>query len=271
MIIEKTVELVQQIYRYHKIIPPRVNRVIIGLGYTGVEVEAFSYDPFLGLAFTLPGIIQNTDCSKIEFAGDLTNKKLFAELLQWSYGSVSLKKIIGIAALNAISQHILKVINPYKEIKGDLIDFTKINNNSRVTFIGNIAPLVRKVGQKTNKVTIVEEDQKIVSHNDKFVMKRNMDELNERELNSNVIFCTGTTLINNSIEDILQLFKKTANCFILIGPTASMIPDILFDKGVDIIGGFRITDSESTIRVLQEGGGTKLFKKYGKKYNYIKD
>jgi uncharacterized protein (DUF4213/DUF364 family) len=50
-----------------------------------------------------------------------------------------------------------------------------------------------------------------------------------------------------------------------------MIPDILFDHGVDIVGGMEVLDSKSTIQVLQEGGGTKYFKKFGKKYNLIKD
>ena len=54
MILENTVKLVLDIYKYHKIIPPRVSKVVIGLGYTGVELEALAYDPFLGLASTLP-------------------------------------------------------------------------------------------------------------------------------------------------------------------------------------------------------------------------
>ncbi|MBY9015256.1 MAG: DUF364 domain-containing protein [Candidatus Lokiarchaeota archaeon] len=270
MILEKTVELVTQIYRYHKIIPPRVSKIVIGLGYTGVELEALAYGPFLGLAYTIPGIIQNTDCSKIEFAGDLKNKKIFGELLQWSYGSVNLKKIIGIATLNAVSQHILEIINPYQEIKGDLIDFTKICNSSRVTFIGNIAPLVRQVSLLTKEITIVEENQKKINIGNNFKIKRSIDELDEKELNSDVLFCTGTTLINNSIEEILHIFKKTANYIILIGPTASMIPDVLFDNGVDIVGGMKIFDTKATLRIIQEGGGTKLFKNYGKKYNFIK-
>ena len=271
MILEKTVELVKQIYRYHKIIPPRLSKVVIGLGYTGVEIETLAYDPFLGLAYTMPGIIQNTNCSKIDFAGDLTNKKIFAELLQWSYGSVDLKKIIGIATLNAVSQHILEIINPYQEIKGDLIDFIKINNRSRVTFIGNISPLVRQVSLLTKDITIVEENQKKLEFGENLKIKRSIDELDEKALNSDVLFCTGTTLINNSIEEILYVFKKTANYIVLIGPTASMIPDVLFDNGVDIVGGMKIFDTKATLKIIQEGGGTKLFKNYGKKYNYIKE
>ncbi|MHA1992378.1 MAG: Rossmann-like domain-containing protein [Candidatus Hodarchaeales archaeon] len=38
-----------------------------------------------------------------------------------------------------------------------------------------------------------------------------------------------------------------------------------------MVGGMEIVDSEATLRVLQEGGGTKLFKQYGKKYNLIKE
>jgi hypothetical protein len=53
MIIEKTVELVKKIYKYHKIVAPKVTKVVIGLGYTGVEVSAYCYEPFLGLAYTL--------------------------------------------------------------------------------------------------------------------------------------------------------------------------------------------------------------------------
>jgi uncharacterized protein (DUF4213/DUF364 family) len=67
------------------------------------------------------------------------------------------------------------------------------------------------------------------------------------------------------------VFRKQAKYIVLIGPTISFLPDILFDKGVDIVGGMNIIDSESTIRALQEGGGTKIFKQYGKKYNFIKE
>ena len=50
-----------------------------------------------------------------------------------------------------------------------------------------------------------------------------------------------------------------------------MIPDILFDYGVDIVGGMKIFDTKSTLQVLQEGGGTTLFKQYGKNYLLINE
>ena len=123
----------------------------------------------------------------------------------------------------------------------------------------------------TKDITVVEENKKNLDFGNNFKIKRNIDELNEKELNSDVLFCSGTTLINNSIEEILHVFKKTANYIVLIGPTASMIPDVLFDNGVDIVGGMKIFNTKATLKIIQEGGGTKLFKNYGKKYNYIKE
>ncbi|MFX1338833.1 MAG: enolase N-terminal-like fold-containing protein [Promethearchaeota archaeon] len=80
MILEKTVELVRSIYKYHKIIPPKVNRVVLGLGYTGVELYALSYSPFLGLAYTLHSEIKSNIFTKLNLAGNLTNRPL-SELL----------------------------------------------------------------------------------------------------------------------------------------------------------------------------------------------
>jgi uncharacterized protein (DUF4213/DUF364 family) len=50
-----------------------------------------------------------------------------------------------------------------------------------------------------------------------------------------------------------------------------MLPDILFDFGVDIVAGMKIFDTDMTLKVLQEGGGTKIFKKYGTKYSLLKE
>jgi uncharacterized protein (DUF4213/DUF364 family) len=268
MILEKTIELVKKIYKIHKILPPKVTKVVIGLGYTGVEVSGYAYEPFLGLAATLPNIINNTDCSKIEFAGKLTEKPL-SEILSWALKSPSLEKIIGIAALNSVSQHILKIINPYKKLKEDLLEYLNINKNTKLTFIGLIKPLIKEIGKITQELIIVEDQIKFSSDLKHFQLKRDVDQLNEEELYTDILFCTGTSLINDTLEYILQKFRKKARKIILIGPTASIIPDFLFEQGIDIVGGMTIKDSEATIQILQEGGGTKIFKKYGKKYNLI--
>ena len=98
-----------------------------------------------------------------------------------------------------------------------------------------------------------------------------MNQLEVGELPAEILFCTGTTLINNTLEDILNKFKRKVRKIIILGPSAGMLPDILFDYGIDIIGGMRIKNSDATLKVIQEGGGTRLFKQYGEKYNLMKE
>jgi uncharacterized protein (DUF4213/DUF364 family) len=270
MILEKTVDLVKSIYKYHKILPPKINRVVIGLGYTGVELLAYAYEPLMGVANTLPEIINNFDCSQVSFPGKLNQKKP-GELLEWAYRPPSLEKIIGIATLNAMSQHILQVQNPYHEIRGDLIEFLKIQNSSKILFIGNIGPLIKKVGRISKNITIVEKNPKHWKVDQEHSLKQDIVQLSSEEMDIDYLFCTGSSLVNDTLEKILEIFKKKVKKIILIGPSASMLPDILFDYGIDLIGGMRFFDSDSAIRVLQEGGGTKVFKSFGKKYNYVKE
>jgi len=268
VILENTVNLLLEIYKYRKILPPKVSKVILGLGYTGVELTSYAYDPFLGLASTLPTIIQSTNCTKIDFAGNLTDKS-FKELMSWSYQPPSLEKIIGIATLNAASQHILAVKNPYKTIEGNLLDFLKIRKDTRITFIGFMKPMIRNILNRTKFIKIIDNNPVIKRIYRDIPILNDIDDLKESELSTDILFCTGTSLINDTLERILSVFRKQAKCIALIGPTISFLPDILFDKGVDIVGGMNMIDSESTIKILQEGGGTKFFKKFGRKYNFV--
>ena len=269
MILENTVKLVLDIYKYHKILSPKVSKVILGLGYTGVELISYAYDPFLGLASTLPNIIQSTNCTKIDFAGSLTNKS-FKELMSWSYQPPSLERIIGIATLNAASQHILAVKNPYKEIKEDLLDFLKIKKETRITFIGFMKPMIRNILSRTKFINIIDNNPVIKRTYHNIPILNDINDLKESDLSVDILFCTGTALINNTLEKILYVFRNKAKHIVLIGPSISFLPDILFDGGVDIVGGMTITDSESTLKVLREGGGTIFFKNFGRKYNFIK-
>ena len=235
MILEKTINLVKQIYKVHKIVPPKVTQVVVGLGYTGVEVTTYAYNPFLGLASTLSNVINNTDCSKISFAGSLTNIHVF-DLLDWSILTLSIKKIIGIATLNGVSQHILKIMNPYKKSEKRLLELIEITKDTKVCFIGLIKPLIREISKITKSIRIIEDNLLIPPDFKHFKCQKSYTQLDEEEINTDLLICTGTTLINNTLEPILEKFKKKSGKIIILGPTASMIPDILFDNGIDIIG-----------------------------------
>jgi len=270
MILEKTIKLVKRIYSIHKIPFPRVNNVVVGLKYTGVEIATFTQGMILGLCYTLPDFICKKRPKEInKYAGNLTDIPLF-ELLNWSVDSSGLRKIIGIATLNALSQHILSIMNPYEKLEKALLDYLEISENSKIIFIGFIKPLADQMTKITNNIVVIDDSRINLSYMDKEI-KTQYTELTENEMTADILICTGTALINNTMEDILKFFRNKVKKICVLGPTASMLPDILFDYGADLVGGIKIKDSEKVLKIIQEGGGTKKFKNYGKKYNLIKN
>jgi uncharacterized protein (DUF4213/DUF364 family) len=70
---------------------------------------------------------------------------------------------------------------------------------------------------------------------------------------SDVVIVTGTAIVNHSIDTVLSFVnngKRTA----IIGPTASMIPDAFFGRGVNVMAGVRIVEPDLMIKILKQGG-----------------
>jgi uncharacterized protein (DUF4213/DUF364 family) len=78
---------------------------------------------------------------------------------------------------------------------------------------------------------------------------------------ANFLLITGTTLLTDSLEAILALCKPSAEV-IVVGPTASIHPQALFERGATRLGGIRVSDADGLLDILCEGGSGYHF--YGK-------
>ena len=67
---------------------------------------------------------------------------------------------------------------------------------------------------------------------------------------ADVIGITGTSLINHTLEKLLDLSK--GKFIVMIGPT-SPLTTVLFDYGIDAIGGVKVVEPQKTIRTIAEG------------------
>lgn len=76
---------------------------------------------------------------------------------------------------------------------------------------------------------------------------------------ADVVIATGATLPNGTVDRIVELAGE-AHEFGLVGPSANVIPDPLFDRGVTVIGGVRVLDPDRMIQIVAEGGGTPQLK-----------
>ncbi|TFF98785.1 MAG: hypothetical protein EU547_00470 [Promethearchaeota archaeon] len=188
------------------------------------------------------------------------------EVSKLSFSDDIIKKVIGISCINAISQHLLfnyEFNLKYSEKKIAGLDFNSINS---VGFIGAIVPTMKKLAKTgIDKIFLRENDKSKIPENiDKLIIKEDLDFVEEIE----VLLITGSSLANDTIDNILDL---SSNCkeVVLIGPTASCIPEPLFNEGLTRIAGMRLMEPNKVCDVIMKGGGTRQFKKFGRKY-YIK-
>ncbi len=126
--------------------------------------------------------------------------------------------------------------------------------------VGLFRPMIPKIVSKVKNLVIIENDPEKISNIQGVEITTDTSVLE----NIDVAIITGTTLINNTIDDILKLAENSRKA--IIGPTVGMLPDTLFKAGVDIIGGMKFIDVNKVTKILIEGQGTMRFKKFAKKY-----
>jgi len=136
----------------------------------------------------------------------------------------------------------------------------------------NASEIIKKHGRNKN-VSIIghfpfTEDLKPVAQN-LWVMEKNKkpgdfsEEDAEKYLPlSHVVAISGTTLINHTIERLLELCPAESVVLVLGG--SSPLSPVLFDFGIDYISGCRIMDAEAVFPLIAGGATFREIKKSGK-------
>ena len=75
---------------------------------------------------------------------------------------------------------------------------------------------------------------------------------------SDVVVATGVTFLNDTLEGLLK-FKKPGSVFIVVGPSVPL-SSVLFDYGVDIIGGAFVEDEPQVYKKTMQGASPRLIK-----------
>ena len=230
----------------------------VGIRYTYVITKCGGRK-FIGLAFT--------PLEDLTLHYEIPSKLNLEELPNYIGSTNMLLKTLGIAAINSISQYILdteKGCSNYEFIPNkDLCDVINIDSNDRVVVIGYIGPIINRLKKLSRYVYVLERS-----------LSRRHDALPEvlapRVVsNADVVIITGSTLINDTIDNILSL-SRNARLRAIVGATAQVYPEALFKyTNIDVIASFIPRNEESIdviARLVRLGGGTKEIYRYGTKY-----
>jgi len=175
-----------------------------------------------------------------------------------------LEKVAGVALLNAVSQYLLWYIHQDRySINQDMDAFFILESEElqklKVVLIGYIAPLEEMLRDKVRELAIIERSP--------FTRGNALPDIATPRVlpNADVVFITGSALINDTIDYVLALSRK-AKIKVLVGPTAQILPDVVFKAGITHVASTRVIDIDNACKMLKLGGGTRSLVKCGEKY-----
>lgn len=238
-----------------------VERVVVGIFFTGVKLSTGTG----GLCFTPVKEIPEAVCCPSS-AGRIRDPRNIKgtralHLLDDLHSREPLRRAIGIAVLNALSAAFWAQNIPADyEIKGntDAQDLIPMTADKKVTVIGALAPVLKKLKKRGGTWWVVEQDPRTLRNEemDHFVPVSRAEDVIGR---ADILVITGVTLLNHTLEGILRNAAEGADIY-LMGPTAGMLPGPLFARGVRVVGGIRVRRPDEVLDVLAAGGsGYHLF------------
>ena len=235
----------------------RVDKVYVGLGYTGVKLEGGQ----AGICHSLLSEITPGCCQIIQGAGTIAGQTAL-ELLSLTDSWDLIERIIGIATVNALSQIVFEAHpDKYAVEKRNLIEVLEVSPEDVVVLIGVIIPFIPFLRSKAKQLYILERG---VRKEKEILPDFACEEIVPR---ADVVVITGSSLANGTIDRLLELSEK-AKTVAIVGPTVSCIPDPLFDRGVDFTGGLRIINPDKAMQIIAEGGGTPQMRQAGEFVTY---
>ncbi|UCF97577.1 MAG: DUF364 domain-containing protein [Spirochaetaceae bacterium] len=224
-----------------------LKRVQVGLIYSAVELNNLA----TGVAYTFP---KGEHCGMGGRSKPLAGRTA-SEIITFLAGRNLVLSSLALATVNA-----LLATNPLPQgaERGDALEKIGIRKGDRVCMVGCFFPIMETLRKKEITVTAVDEIPKPGS---------GLPEEVENVLpNSQVAIFTATSIINNTLDHLLQLAHACREVA-LLGPSTPLLKESFTDTPITCLSGVRIMESEKVLQIISEGGGFKDFKRYCRKVN----
>jgi uncharacterized protein (DUF4213/DUF364 family) len=221
----------------------KIQAVALGLGYVAVELEGSHVGLSANIADT-----SKARCSVFTRAGTLRGMSA-AEALDLGKNGDLLSRSIALATLNALKNTSLSGNS------GDVFEHITIVKSDRIAMVGFIEPVANMLKDIAAEVHVF-EDRPL---NSNFI--RPAKDMAITFARSDIIILTATTIINNTLDDILAL-PNSAREVVLMGPSTPMISEVFISTPVTHLAGSAIIDGEKAFQIVMEGGGTRALYHY---------
>ncbi len=232
-----------------------VERAVVGLFFTGVKLDTGVTGACATPLRSIPdAVCCPSSAMAMPFPGKLRGR-LARDLLRETAAPSGIRRAVGVAAMNALADMCWERRAPAGVVLRtgvDAYDAAEIQPGENVVVVGAFVPFLKSLKRAHQRFTVLEMDSATLKP-DELPYFRPAEEAGSVVPDADVVLITGTTLLNNTLENLLELCRPQARV-VLVGPTVGLVPDAFLRRGVDVLGGVRVTAPDAFLDVLTEGG-----------------
>lgn len=167
-------------------------------------------------------------------------------------------RVRGLAAANALTLALLRRAGWAWPAVGDDVAGLPLARGQRVGMVGWFQPLAAPIRAAGASLVVLELRPDLLGQHEGITITDRPEALADCD----AVLCTGTVLLNGTLAAVRDAARR-ATRFVLLGPSASLLPDALFAAGVTDLAGTEVVDAEAYRQALTAGqrrpGATRKF------------
>ena len=232
-----------------------VERVTIGLFFTGVKLNNGAAGACATPLRSIPeAVCCPSSAMAMPFPGKLRGRPV-RDLLRETEAASGIRRAVGVATMNALADMCWErqaTRGVELRIGVDAYDAAGIQLGENVVVVGAFVPFLKSLKRARQQFTVLEMDPATLKP-DELPYFQPADQADAVLPSADVVLITGTTQVNDTLEHLLALCQPAARV-VVVGPTVGLLPDAFLRRGVDVLGGIRVTAPDAFLDVLAEGG-----------------
>lgn len=232
-----------------------VDRAVVGLFFTGVKLNTGASGACATPVRSIPdAVCCPSSVAAMPFPNKLRGRRA-RDLLKETAADSGIRRAVGVATMNALAAMCWErrpAPSVQLRVGVDAYDAAEICAAENVVVVGAFVPFLKSLKRAKQRFTVLEQDPATLKP-DEMAFFRPADQAASVLPDADVVLITGTTLLNHTLEGLLSLCRP-ASRVVMVGPTVGLLPDAFLRRGVDVLGGIRVTAPDELLDVLAEGG-----------------
>jgi uncharacterized protein len=153
----------------------------------------------------------------------------------------AVERAVALAAINALTDSVWRRVGYTPPPAGNSLGDVVLGPQDHLGMIGFFPPLVRRIDEAGGRLTVVEMKAEMVARQQERFPNVHVTLDRLALTDCNTVVGTSTMLLNDSLDQMLAA-APAATRFAVIGPSAGLWPDALFERGVTLLGGTQVVD-----------------------------